>query len=146
VPVRRLDHVSLVVADLEAAVAFFVDRLGLEVVGRGAVEGEWVDRVVGLDDVRSEIVMVQPPDGHGRIELTRYERPGARGGEPDAPSNTFGLRTVAFEVDDVEAMVADLAEHGFGLVGGLADYEDVYRLCYVRGPEGIVVMLAQQLG
>ena len=145
-PVRRLDHVSIVVADLEAAIAFFVDRLGLEVVGRSPVEGEWADRVVGLEGVRSEIAMVQTPDGHGRLELTRYDHPPARGGEPDAPSNTFGLRTVAFEVDDIRALVADLEAHGFGLVGHLENYADVYRLCYVRGPEGIVVMLAERIG
>ena len=144
-PVRHLDHVTIVVADLDAAIGFFVD-LGLEVLDRASIDGEWAARVVGLEGARSEIAMVQTPDGHGRLELQRYDHPPARGGEPDAPSNTFGIRNVAFEVDDIDSMVADLAGRGFGLVGHLENYADVYKLCYVRGPEGIVVMLAQRIG
>lgn len=141
----KLDHVGIVVQDLEAAVQFFLD-LGLEREGGGIVEGPWVDAVVGLEGVRNEIAMLHTPDGHGRLELIRVDSPSG-GGEPEAaPSNRPGIRNVAFEVDDVTATVAGLRDRGFDLVGELADYEDVYRLCYVRGPEGIIVMLAQSLG
>lgn len=143
-PVRHLDHVTLVVEDLDAAIEFFV-HLGLEVLERASIDGEWAGRVVGIDGARSEITMVQTPDGHGRLELQRYDDPPATGGDPAAPSNTFGIRTVAFEVDDIDTLVAELADRGFGLVGELVTYADVYKLCYVRGPEGIVVMLAERL-
>ncbi len=142
--VLKLDHVGIVVEGLEAAEQFFLD-LGLEREGGATVEGAWVDAVVGLEGVRNEVVTLVTPDGHGRVELIRVDSPGGGGSPEAAPSNRPGLRNVAFEVDDVRATVARLRERGFDLVGELADYEDVYRLCYVRGPEGIIVMLAEKL-
>lgn len=142
--VKKLDHVGIVVKDLEAAERFFVE-LGLESEGGGVVEGPWVDAVVGLEGVRNEIAMLRAPDGQGSIELIRVDAP-AGGGEPEAaPSNRPGIRNVAFEVDDVDEVVGRLRGLGYGLVGEIADYEDIYRLCYVRGPEGIIVMLAHRL-
>jgi catechol 2,3-dioxygenase-like lactoylglutathione lyase family enzyme len=143
--IQRMDHVGVVVADLEAAIAFFLE-LGLELEGEAAVEGRWVDRVVGLDDVRVDIAMVRTPDGHGRLELTKFRTPPAITAEPNAPANTLGLRRIMFAVDDIDDVVARLRAHGAELVGELAQYEDSYRLCYVRGPEGIIVALAEQLG
>jgi catechol 2,3-dioxygenase-like lactoylglutathione lyase family enzyme len=142
--IQRMDHVGVVVDDLEAAIAFFVE-LGLELEGEAAVEGRWVDRVAGLDGVRVDIAMMRTPDGHGRLELTKFHTPSAVGAEPDAPANTLGLRSVMFAVDDIEDVVARLRAHGAELVGELEQYEDSYRLCYVRGPEGIIVALAEQL-
>lgn len=145
-PVRRLDHVTIVAADLDAMVGFFVD-LGLEVVQeKMTVDGEWAARVVGVEGARSEIVMVQTPDGHSRLELQHYVDPPATGGIGHAPSNTLGITNVAFEVDDIHGMLARLADQGYGLVGHLENYADVYELCYVRGPEGIIVMLAERIG
>ncbi len=143
--VLKLDHVGIVVEDLEAAERFFLG-LGLERDGGGTVQGAWVDAVVGLDGVHNEIVMLRTPDGHGRVELIRVDAPRGGGSPEAAPSNRPGLRTVAFEVDDVQASVTGLRELGYDLVGELADFEDVYRLCYVRGPEGIIIMLAESLG
>jgi catechol 2,3-dioxygenase-like lactoylglutathione lyase family enzyme len=143
--IQRLENVGIVVEDLAAATQFFVD-LGLEVVGEGPVEGNWVDRVVGLDGVRVDIAMLQTPDGHGRLELMRFSAPTARTGDPDAPPNTLGIRRIAFGVDDIDATVAGLQSRGTELVGEVVRYADSYRLCYVRGPEGIIVMLAEQLG
>lgn len=143
--VRHLDHVTIVVEDLDATTAFFVD-LGLEVVQeKTTIDDEWASRVVGVEGARSEIVMVQTPDGHGRLELQHYVDPPATGGGT-YPSNTFGITNVAFEVDDIHGMLACLADQGYGLVGHLENYADVYELCYVRGPEGIVVMLAERIG
>jgi catechol 2,3-dioxygenase-like lactoylglutathione lyase family enzyme len=143
--IQRMDHVSVVVDDLEAAIAFFVE-LGMEVEGRAPVEGRWVDRVAGLDDVRVEIAMMQTPDGHGRIELTKFHAPPLTSDEPtNAPANTLGMRSVMFAVDDIDDVVARLHAHGGELVGELGQYEDIYRLCYVRGPAGIIVALAEQL-
>jgi catechol 2,3-dioxygenase-like lactoylglutathione lyase family enzyme len=143
--VRRMDHVGVVVDDLAAAVAFFVE-LGLEVEGEGpqAVEGRWVDRVVGIDGVRVDIAFVRTPDGHGRLELTKFHAPAAVMADSTAP-NTLGLRRLMFAVDDVDDVVARLQAHGGELVGEVAQYEDVYRLCYVRGPDGIIVALAEEL-
>jgi catechol 2,3-dioxygenase-like lactoylglutathione lyase family enzyme len=143
--IQRMDNVSVVVDDLEAATAFFIE-LGLELEGEAAVEGRWVDRVVGLDDVRCDIAMVATPDGHGRLELTKFHTPAAVGAEPSAPANTLGLRRIMFAVDDIDDVLARLQAHGAELVGGVEQYEDSYRLCYVRGPEGIIVGLAEQLG
>lgn len=143
--IQRLENVGIVVEDLAAATAFFVE-LGLEVLGEAPVEGDWVDRVVGLEGVRVDVTMLQTPDGHGRLELMRFRAPAVRGGDPDAPVNTLGLRRVAFSVDDLDATVAGLRARGTELVGEVVRFEDSYRLCYVRGPEGIVVMLAEQLG
>ena len=140
-----MDNVLVVVDDIEAAIAFFVE-LGMEVEGRTTVEGRWVDRVIGLDDVRAEIVMLRMPDGHGGIELTRFETPPAVRPEPNgAPVNTLGIGRIMFAVDDIEAVLERLRTHGAELVGEVVDYEDIYRLCYIRGPEGIILGLAQRL-
>jgi len=139
-----MDHVGIVVDDLAAATAFFVE-LGLRLTGEAPVEGGWVDRVVGLEGVRAEIAMVETPDGHGRIELTRFHAPSGGGGDRHAPANTRGLRHVAFAVDDLDAAVAGLRLRGAELVGEMERYEDSYLLCYVRGPEGIIVELAEDL-
>ncbi|MFD1321143.1 VOC family protein [Micromonospora sonneratiae] len=143
--IQRMDHVGIVVDDLAAATAFFVE-LGMELEGEAPVEGRWVDRVVGLDDVRVDIAMMRTPDGHGRLELTKFRTPTAVGAEPEiAPANTLGIRRIMFAVDDIEEVLTRLRTHGAELVGELAQYEDRYRLCYVRGPEGIIVALAEQL-
>jgi catechol 2,3-dioxygenase-like lactoylglutathione lyase family enzyme len=140
-----MDHVGIVVDDLAAAMAFFVE-LGLELQGEGPVEGGWVDRVVGLEGVRAEIAMMETPDGHGRLELTKFHTPSGRGGDRHAPADTPGIRHVAFAVDDVDAAVAGLRAGGAELVGEVERYEDIYRLCYIRGPEGIIVELAERIG
>ena len=143
--IQRMDHVSVVVDDLEAAIAFFVE-LGMELEGRAPIEGRSVDRLNALDGVRADIAMVRTPDGHGRLELTKFHTPTAVSAEPEnAPPNTLGLRSVMFAVDDVDATVARLRAHGAELVGEVAQYQDSYRLCYVRGPAGIIVALAEQL-
>jgi catechol 2,3-dioxygenase-like lactoylglutathione lyase family enzyme len=140
-----MDHVSVVVDDLEAAIAFFVE-LGMELEGKTPIEGRGVDRVNGLDGVRVDIAMMRTPDGHGRLELTKFHAPTAVSAEPEnAPPNTLGLRSIMFAVDDVDAAVAGLRAQGAELVGEVAQYQDSYRLCYVRGPEGIIVALAEQL-
>jgi catechol 2,3-dioxygenase-like lactoylglutathione lyase family enzyme len=144
--IQRMDHVGVVVEDLEAATAFFVE-LGMELEGTAPVEGPWVDRVAGLDGVRVDIAMMRTPDGHGRLELTRFHAPAAVSAEPAvAPANALGLRSVMFAVDDIADVVARLRARGAELVGDVARYEDSYLLCYVRGPEGIIVALAQELG
>jgi catechol 2,3-dioxygenase-like lactoylglutathione lyase family enzyme len=143
--VERMEHVGIVVDDLAAATAFFVD-LGLEVVVEAPVEGAWVDRIVGLEGVRAEVVMVQTADGHGTLELTKFHAPPAPGGDAPAPANTPGIRHVSFRVDDLEVAVAGLRARGTALVGEVVDYEGLYRLCYVRGPEGIIVELAEEIG
>ncbi|MCW2886216.1 MAG: hypothetical protein JWL58_3078 [Streptosporangiaceae bacterium] len=143
--IERMDHVGVVVDDLEAATAFFVE-LGLVLEGEAAVEGRWVDRVNGLDGVRVDIAMMRTPDGHGGLELTKFHTPTAVSAEPEnALGNTLGLRSVMFAVDDLDATVAGLRARGAELVGEVAQYQDSYRLCYVRGPEGIIVALAEQL-
>jgi len=140
-----MDHVGVVVDDLKAAIAFFVE-LGMELDGGTTpVEGDWVDRVVGLNEVRVEIAFVRSPEGSGRLELTKFHNPPATTAEPNAPANTFGLRRIMFAVDDIDDVLARLRTHGAELVGEVAEYEDMYRLCYVRGPEGIIVALAEQL-
>jgi catechol 2,3-dioxygenase-like lactoylglutathione lyase family enzyme len=143
--IQRMDHVSVVVDDLEAAVAFFVE-LGMELEGRAPIEGPWVERLVGLDDVRVDVAMVRTPDGHGRLELTKFHTPTATTAEPNAPVNTLGLRQVMFAVDDLEDVLDRLRARGAELVGEVAQYEDSYRLCYVRGPAGVIVALAEQIG
>jgi catechol 2,3-dioxygenase-like lactoylglutathione lyase family enzyme len=141
----RMDHVSVVVDDLAAATAFFAE-LGMEIEGEALVEGLWVDRVAGLDDVRVDIVMMRTPDGHGGLELTKFRSPAAVSAEPEtAPANTLGIRSIMFAVEDIEGVIARLRTHGAKLVGEVARYEDSYRLCYVRGPAGIIVALAEQL-
>lgn len=144
--IRRMDNVLIVVDDMEAAKAFF-GALGMAVVGETTVEGPWADRVVGLENVRADIVMLRTPDGHGQVELSRFHRPAAMRFGPDhPPSNTLGMRRIMFAVDDLDGMLERLRAVGATLVGGVAQYEDVYRLCFVRGPEGIVVGLAEELG
>ncbi len=144
--IQRMDHVSVVVDDLEAAKSFFLE-LGMELEGEAPIEGRWADRVNGLDGVRVDIAMMRTPDGHGRIELTKFHSPKAVSAEPEnALGNTLGLRSIMFAVDDIDAAVAQLRAHGAELVGEVAQYQDSYRLCYVRGPEGIIVALAEQLG
>ena len=143
--IQRMDNVLIVVDDLDATISFFVE-LGMELEGKGPVEGRWVERIIGIDDVREEVAMLRTPDGHGRIELAMFHTPKAITPEPtNAPANTLGIRRVMFAVDDIDDVVARLRDHGAELVGEVARYEDVYRLCYVRGPEGIVVGLAEDL-
>jgi catechol 2,3-dioxygenase-like lactoylglutathione lyase family enzyme len=140
-----MDHVGIVVDDLAAATAFFI-ALGLELQGEVAVEGSWVDRMVGLEGVQAEIAMVETPDGHGRLELTKFHAPAGRGGDRHAPANTLGIRHIAFAVDDIDSVVASLRAGGVELVGEVERYKDSYRLCYIRGPEGIIVELAERIG
>jgi catechol 2,3-dioxygenase-like lactoylglutathione lyase family enzyme len=143
--IQRMDNVLIVVDDLEAAQAFF-SELGMELQGETAVEGPWVDQVVGLKDVRADIAMMRTPDGHGRIELTKFHTPPAVRAEPeDAPANALGIRRIMFAVEDIDDVVTRLRSRGAELVGEIAQYEDVYRLCFIRGPEGIIVGLAEQL-
>jgi len=145
VPIRRFDHVGITVADLDTATAFFVG-LGFEVEGRMFLEGEFLDTVCGIPGSRTEIVMLRPPDGGTRLELSSFVRPDHEPGSPTAMANELGLRNVAFEVDDLPGIVDRLAGDGYGLVGGIGEYEGVWRMAYVRGPEGIVVALAERLG
>jgi catechol 2,3-dioxygenase-like lactoylglutathione lyase family enzyme len=144
--IQRMDHVSVVVDDLEAAKEFFLE-LGMELEGEAGIEGPEVDRLNGLDGIRVDIAMMRTPDGHGRLELTKFHSPKAVSPEPEnALGNTLGLRSVMFAVDDIDATVAGLRAHGAELVGEVAQYQDSHRLCYVRGPAGIIVALAEQLG
>jgi catechol 2,3-dioxygenase-like lactoylglutathione lyase family enzyme len=144
-PIQRMDHVGIVVDDLASATAFFVE-LGLELQGEASVGGGWVDRVLGLDGVRAEIAMMQTPDGHGRLELSKFHAPSRQCGDREAPANAPGIRHVSFAVDDLDAVVAGLRARGAELVGEVERYGDIYRLCYVRGPEGIIVELAERIG
>ena len=140
-----MDHVSIVVEDLEAAKAFFAE-LGMELEGQTQVEGPAVDGTVGLEGVRADIAMMRAPDG-GRVELTTFHTPPAVRAEPeDAPANALGIRRIMFTVEDIDDVVARLRSHGAELVGEMAQYEDSYRLCFLRGPEGIIIGLAEQLG
>jgi catechol 2,3-dioxygenase-like lactoylglutathione lyase family enzyme len=143
--IQRIDHVGIVVEDLADAVAFFVE-LGLELQGQAPVEGDWVDRIVGLDGVRAQIAMLATPDGHGRLELTKFHAPSTDSGDRRTPANAAGIRHIAFAVEDIDAVLARLRAHGAELVGELGRYRDSYRLCYVRGPAGIIVELAQPIG
>ena len=141
-----MDNVLIVVDDLEAAKAFFAE-LGMELDAETQVEGPWVDRVVGLEGVRADIAMMRTPDGHSRIELSRFHTPPAVRAEPEgAPANALGIRRIMFAVDDVDDVVERLRSHGGELVGEIAEYEDVYRLCFLRGPAGIIIGLAERLG
>lgn len=143
---KRMDNVLIVVDDLEAAKAFFFE-LGMELEGETTVEGPSVASLLGLKDVRATLALLRTPDGHGRIELDKFHTPNAiRFGPVDAPVNTLGIRRIMFAVDDIEDVVARLRAHGAELVGEVAQYGDMYRLCYIRGPEGIIVGLAEQLG
>jgi catechol 2,3-dioxygenase-like lactoylglutathione lyase family enzyme len=141
-----MDNVLIVVDDLEAAKAFFFE-LGMDLEGETLVEGDWVDRVVGLENVRAEIAMMRTPDGHGRVELTKFQAPAAVRAEPkNAPANALGIRRIMFAVEDIHDVLARLRTHGAELVGEVTQYEDMYRLCFIRGPEGIIVGLAEELG
>jgi catechol 2,3-dioxygenase-like lactoylglutathione lyase family enzyme len=143
--IQRMDNVLIVVEDLEAAKAFFAE-LGMELDGETTVEGPWVDSTVGLKDVRSDIAMMRTPDGHSRVELSKFHRPAAVRTEPESPpSNALGLRRIMFTVDDLDEVLARLRGHGAELVGEIAQYEDIYRLCFIRGPEGIILGLAEEL-
>jgi catechol 2,3-dioxygenase-like lactoylglutathione lyase family enzyme len=144
--VQRMDNVAIVVDDLDAAVAFFAE-LGLELEGRGQVEGLFADRTVGLDGVRSEVAMMVTPDGHSKLELTKYHAPAAvTAGPAPAPPNLLGLHRVMFAVDDIHGTVARLRARGAELLGEVAQYESMFLLCYLRGPAGIIVALAEQIG
>ncbi|MEU6658745.1 VOC family protein [Streptomyces sp. NPDC046821] len=144
--IRRMDNVLVVVDDLDAVITFFVE-LGMELEGRSPLEGRWAERVIGLENVKQEIAMLRTPDGHGRVELAKFHKPVAITPEPkEAPSNTLGLRRIMFTVDDINDVIARLRAHGAELVGTVERFQDSYLLCYVRGPEGIVIGLAEQLG
>lgn len=140
-----MDNVGIVVEDLKAAIAFFAE-LGLQLEGEMTVEGRWVDRCIGLEGVRSDIVMMRTPDGHSRIELSRFQKPKALSTEPNMPVNTLGLRRLMFAVTNIDDVVTRLKKRGAELVGEVVQYEDIYRLCYLRGPEGIMIALAEELG
>ena len=143
--IRRFDHIGITVADLDAATAFFV-HLGLEVDGRTFVEGDFIDTVIGIPGSRTEIVMLRTPDCAARIELARFIRPDHEPGTPDAMANRLGLHNICFEVDDLRGIVADLAEKGYALVGGVGEYENTWRMAHVRGPAGITVSLTERIG
>jgi len=142
---KRMDNVLIVVEDMEAAKAFFLE-LGMELEGEMPLEGSFVDRVVGLENVRCEIATLRTPDGHGKVELSKFHAPAAIRSEPqNAPANTLGIRRIMFAVDNVDDVVARLRTHGAELVGEVAQYEDIYRVCFIRGPEGIILGLAEEL-
>ena len=140
----QMHNVGIVVDDLKAAIAFFAE-LGLELEGETTVEGQWVDRTIALDGVRSDIAMMRTPDGHGRLELSKFQRPTATSVELNAPVNTLGIRRIMFTVEDLKEVLTRLQVHGAELVGEIVQYEDIYLLCYVRGPEGILIALAEPL-
>jgi catechol 2,3-dioxygenase-like lactoylglutathione lyase family enzyme len=143
--IKRMDNVSIIVDDLKGAIEFFTE-LGLELEGQQPVEGRLVDQLIGLENVRVDIAMMRIPNGEGRIELSKFHTPAAISPEPkNAPVNTLGIRRIMFAVEDIDAVIARLQAHGTELVGEVVQYEDKYRLCYVRGPEGILIALAQQL-
>ena len=142
--VMRFDHVGVTVQDLDLVTAFFVG-LGLEVEGRTFVEGEFIDTVIAIPDSRTEIVMLRTPDGGTGVELSSFIRPDPAPGSPAAMANELGLRSLSFEVDDLQSHIDRLAAEGYGLVGGIGRYEDVWRMAYVRGPEGIIVALAERI-
>ena len=142
---QRMDNVGIVVESLDAAVSFF-GELGLELEGRGTIEGEWAGRVTGLGDQRVEIAMMRTPDGHSRLELSRFLTPAVVADHRNAPVNSLGYLRVMFAVDDIDETLSRLRKHGAELVGEVVQYEDVYRLCYIRGPEGLLIGLAEELG
>jgi catechol 2,3-dioxygenase-like lactoylglutathione lyase family enzyme len=143
--VKRMDNMGVVVDDLDAAVDFFV-ALGLELEGRAAIEGPWAGRVTGLGDQQVDVAMMRTPDGHGRLVLSRFLRPPVVADHRTAPVNALGYLRVMFAVDDIDDTVERLRKHGAQLVGDVVQYEDTYRLCYIRGPEGLLIGLAQELG
>ena len=142
---QRMDNVLIVVEDLQRAKAFFAE-LGMELEGETQVEGPWAGSVVGLNDVRADIAMMRTPDGHGRVELSKFHTPPAVRAESEtAPANALGIRRIMFAVDDIDDVVARLRSHGAELVGEIAQYQDIYRLCFMRGPEGFIIGLAERL-
>lgn len=143
--ITRFDHVGITVADLDTATDFFT-RLGLEPEGRMVIEGEFLDDVIGIRDARTEIVVLRPPGGGAGIELSTFLRPDHEAGDPDATATRLGLRNVCFEVDDLTTTLAELADDGYGLVGTVGEHEGTWRMAYVRGPEGIIVSLADRIG
>ena len=144
--IQRMDNVAIVVDDLDAAVRFFTE-LGMELESTASIEGLFADRTVGLDGIRSDIAMMRTPDGHSKLELTKYHNPAASAAEPaNPPPNTLGLHRVMFAVDDIDDTIARLHTHGAELLGEVAQYENIFRLCYLRGPAGIIVALAEQIG
>lgn len=144
-PIKRMDNVGIVVDDLEGAIDFFRE-LGLDLEGRGTIEGEWAGRVTGLGDQRVEIAMMRTPDGNGRLELSRFMRPAPIADHRNAPVNALGYLRVMFAVDDIDETLERLRERGARLVGEVVQYKDAYRLCYIRGPGGLLIGLAQELG
>ncbi|HVX80871.1 MAG TPA: VOC family protein [Devosiaceae bacterium] len=142
---KRMDNVGIVVEDLDATVGFFLE-LGLELEGRATIEGEWAGRVTGLGDQQVEIAMMRTPDGHSRLELSRFVRPKIIADHRRAPVNALGYLRVMFAVDDLDATLERLARHGAHVVGEVVNYQNVYRLCYIRGPEGLLIGLAEELG
>ncbi|MGW3150123.1 VOC family protein [Streptomyces sp. NPDC001177] len=144
--IQRMDNVAIVVDDLDAAVVFFTE-LGMELEGKAQIEGPYADRTVGLDGVRSDIAVMRTPDGHSKLELTKYHAPAVSDAGPrNPPPNTLGLHRVMFAVDDIDDTIARLRGHGAELLGEVAQYENIFRLCYLRGPAGIIVALAEQIG
>ncbi|MGJ7568297.1 VOC family protein [Variovorax sp. GB1R11] len=143
--VKRMDNIGIVVDDIDAAIEFFIE-LGLELEGRAPVEGDWADGVTGLNGMRVEIAMMRTPDGHGRLELSRFLAPHVVADHRSAPVNALGYLRVMFTVEDIDDTLARLSGRGAKLVGEVVQYQDMYRLCYIRGPEGILIGLAQQLG
>ncbi len=144
--IERMDNVGIVVEDLDAAIAFFTE-LGMELEGRAQIEGLWADRAVGLDGIRSDIAMMRTSDGNGKLELAKYHDPAVVGAEPEnQPPNTLGIHRVMFAVDDLDDTLGRLRPHGAELLGEVAQYEESYRLCYLRGPAGIILGLAEQIG
>jgi catechol 2,3-dioxygenase-like lactoylglutathione lyase family enzyme len=140
-----MDHVGIVVDDLAAATDFFLE-LGLELQGEGTVDGDWVDRIVGLEGVQAELAMMETPDGHSKLELVKFHTPAGPDGDPRAPANIPGIRHLTFAVDDLDAALTGLRAHGAELVGEVERYKDIYRLCYIRGPAGIIIELAEKIG
>ncbi|AUI57596.1 VOC family protein [Amycolatopsis sp. BJA-103] len=143
--IQRMDHVGVIVSDLTAAVAFFVD-FGLELQGKMTMESELADRITAVDKAKSEVAMVRVPGDQGCLELIQYLTPESHAGDSHAPANTLGLRHLAFQVDDVEAVLDRVRPHGAELVGEVVNYENSFRLCYLRGPDGIIIELAEKLG
>lgn len=140
-----MHNIGIVVDDLKAAIAFFAE-LGLELEGETTVEGQWVDRIIALNDVRCDVAMMRTPDGHSRLELSKFQRPTATSIERNAPVNRLGYLRIMFSVEDLKEVLTRLQAHGAELVGEIVQYEDIYLLCYVRGPEGILIALAEPLG
>jgi catechol 2,3-dioxygenase-like lactoylglutathione lyase family enzyme len=143
--IQRMDHVGVVVDDIAAATAFFVE-VGFTLQGEWEAEGDWVDRVIGLEGVRAKVAMLETADGHGRVELSEFQTPPAQAGDPEAPSNARGIRHISLEVDDLDAVIAAARGRGAELVGEVERYGDIYRLCYLRGPEGIILEFAERIG